>query len=120
MIAPIIAHKFTVAMTGSTNGQIWEHYTTDWQHDWRYNIDKPDDLFKPWGYQPGHQVEWAKLLLQLNRHQPAGWHLDRACGLFDTAMEKGWDPITVDWSMAMRQMAVSAMPLNISGFRQRL
>ncbi|MGB1961787.1 MAG: AGE family epimerase/isomerase [Candidatus Puniceispirillaceae bacterium] len=91
--ASIIAHKFTVAMTASTDGQIWEHYTTNWQHDWHYNIDKPDDLFKPWGYQPGHQVEWAKLLLQLNRHQPAGWHLDRACGLFDTAMEKGWDPV---------------------------
>jgi mannose/cellobiose epimerase-like protein (N-acyl-D-glucosamine 2-epimerase family) len=91
--ASIITHKFTVAMTASTDGQIWEHYTTNWQHDWRYNIDKPNDLFKPWGYQPGHQVEWAKLLLQLNRHQPAGWHLDRACGLFDTAMEKGWDPV---------------------------
>ena len=76
--ASIITHKFTVAMTASTDGQIWEHYTTNWQHDWRYNIDKPNDLFKPWGYQPGHQVEWAKLLLQLNRHQPAGWHLDRA------------------------------------------
>ena len=91
--ASIISHKFTVAMTGLTNGQIWEHYTTDWQHDWYYNIDKPDDLFKPWGYQPGHQVEWAKLLLQLNRHQPADWHLDRACGLFNSAMEKGWDPV---------------------------
>jgi mannose/cellobiose epimerase-like protein (N-acyl-D-glucosamine 2-epimerase family) len=91
--AAIIAGKFTVTMTASTDGQIWEHYTTDWQHDWDYNIDKPDDLFKPWGYQPGHQVEWAKLILQLHRHRPEGWHIERACGLFDRAMEKGWDEV---------------------------
>ena len=91
--AAIIAGKFTVTMTASTDGQIWEHYTNDWQHDWDYNIDKPDDLFKPWGYQTGHQVEWAKLILQLHRHRPEGWHIERACGLFDGAMEKGWDEV---------------------------
>ena len=113
--ASIISQKFTVAMTGLTNGQIWEHYTTDWQHDWYYNIDKPDDLFKPWGYQPGHQVEWAKLLLQLNRHQPAEWHLDRAVGFSIAQWKRDGTRFTVDWSMAMRQITVSAMPINISG-----
>jgi len=48
-------------------------------------------LFKPWGFQPGHQVEWTKLLLQLYSHQPEDWMLERATSLFDTAMQKGWD-----------------------------
>ena len=32
---------------------------------------RPKHLFRPWGYQPGHQTEWAKLLLILERHRPA-------------------------------------------------
>lgn len=86
-----VAHKFTVELAAQSKGQIWEHYTPDWQQDWTYNIDKPDDLFKPWGFQPGHQVEWTKLLLQLDQHRPAEWHRDRAAALFDTAMDRGWD-----------------------------
>ena len=53
-----VARQFTVTLAKAAEGQVWEHYTEDWQHDWTYNIDKPDDLFKPWGFQPGHQVEW--------------------------------------------------------------
>ena len=86
-----VAHQFTVVFAEGADGQIWEHYTTEWQHDWTYNIDKPDDLFKPWGFQPGHQVEWTKLLLQLDQHRPADWHVPTAKRLFDTAMAKGWD-----------------------------
>ena len=85
------AHQFCVVFAAAADGQIWEHYNTQWQQDWTYNIDKPDDLFKPWGFQPGHQVEWTKLLLQLDQHCPADWHLPVAQRLFDTAMEKGWD-----------------------------
>jgi len=35
------------------------------------------NLFRPWGYQPGHFTEWAKLLLQLERHKA---HLQRDGG----------------------------------------
>ena len=88
-----LAKNFCVTLAGQAAGQIWEHYTENWQPDWNYNIDKPDDLFKPWGFQPGHQVEWAKLLLQLDALAPQNWYLPAACTLFDTAMEKGWDPL---------------------------
>ena len=44
-----------------------------------------------WGYQPGHQTEWAKLLLILERHRPAEWLLPTARHLFDTAMHRAWD-----------------------------
>jgi len=89
--ADLVARCFTVDLPAGADGQIWEHYTAAWHHDWSYNIDKPDDLFKPWGFQPGHQVEWTKLLLQLDAHRPADWHLPTAVRLFDTAMERGWD-----------------------------
>ena len=86
-----IAHQFCVVLAGQADGQIWEHYDTNWQVDWQYNIDKPDDLFKPWGFQPGHQIEWAKLLLQLDHLETEDWYLPAAINLFDTAMDKGWD-----------------------------
>lgn len=89
--AEILAKKFTIELAELSDGLIWEHYNADWQVDMQYNIDKPDDLFKPWGFQPGHQVEWAKLLLQLHAIKPSDWMRDRAIFLFEQAMERGWD-----------------------------
>ncbi|MDB2390888.1 AGE family epimerase/isomerase [Alphaproteobacteria bacterium] len=86
-----IAYQFCKVLAAKCDGQIWEHYNTSWQPDWKYNIDKPDDLFKPWGFQPGHQIEWAKLLLQLDNLSPEDWYLPTAIHLFDLAMDKGWD-----------------------------
>ena len=90
--ADSVAHKFTIDLAALGDGQIWEHYNKDWAPDWDYNIDKPDDLFKPWGFQPGHQVEWAKLLLQIDAHNPADWHLENAVSLYHKAFDNGWDP----------------------------
>lgn len=89
--AMCLAQRFTDELARLSNGLIWEHYTTDWQLDFDYNRHKPDDLFKPWGFQPGHQVEWAKLLLQLNAHRPSPRLVECAAGLYQAAMDKGWD-----------------------------
>ena len=43
--------------------RIPEHYTTDWEPIPDYNIDKPKDPFRPYGYTPGHGLEWARLAL---------------------------------------------------------
>jgi mannose/cellobiose epimerase-like protein (N-acyl-D-glucosamine 2-epimerase family) len=86
-----LARKFTIELAAINGGLIWEHYDTDWQCDMQYNIDKPDDLFKPWGFQPGHQLEWCKLLLALNTEAPDPLWIQRATELFDAAMQKGWD-----------------------------
>ena len=72
-------------------GLIWEHYHSDWSIDWDYNRDNPRHLFRPWGFQPGHQAEWAKLLLILHRHAPQPWHLPTACTRFDRALDTAWD-----------------------------
>ena len=89
--AEVLANRFCFELATQTDGLVWEHYDANWKVDMQYNIDKPDDLFKPWGFQPGHQVEWSKLLLQLNESNPDKRWVDKAASLFDAAMEKGWD-----------------------------
>lgn len=89
--AKTLAKRFAGELCDIAGGLIWEHYDQNWQPDWQYNIDKPDDLFKPWGFQPGHQVEWSKLLLQLDQLAPNPWYRERARTLFDKAVNKGWD-----------------------------
>ena len=89
--ARLLAHNICVRQTQTTQGQIWEHYDPTWRPDWNYNQHDPQNLFRPWGYQPGHFTEWAKLLLILDRYQPKPWLLVTAKQLFDQALEKAWD-----------------------------
>jgi mannose/cellobiose epimerase-like protein (N-acyl-D-glucosamine 2-epimerase family) len=89
--AVTVANALTVRLTQETDGLIWEHYTPTWEHDFTYNREAPTDTFRPWGYQPGHQIEWAKLLATLSRHRDEEWLLPRAAELFHLAVEKGWD-----------------------------
>ncbi len=86
-----LAQNICVRQAALTNDLIWEHYHTDWSVDWKYNRDDPRNLFRPWGFQPGHMTEWAKLLLILDRHSTRDWLLPKAMQLFDTALEKAWD-----------------------------
>jgi mannose/cellobiose epimerase-like protein (N-acyl-D-glucosamine 2-epimerase family) len=88
-----LAERLCVDLTATTDGRIWEHYTADWTHDFGYNRDAPRDQFRPWGYQPGHHLEWAKLLALLDRHhEPApDWLGSRARSLYDYAVTTGWD-----------------------------
>lgn len=89
--AKTIAEALTVELAKETDGLIWEHYTADWEHDFDYNRDDPRDTFRPWGYQPGHQIEWAKLLAVLARHDTEEWLVQRAADLFEAAISHGWD-----------------------------
>jgi len=73
------------------DGLVWEHYTADWAHDWGYNEERPDDLFRPWGYQVGHLLEWAKLLALVRRHGGEPWMDERATHFFEVAVRDGWD-----------------------------
>jgi mannose/cellobiose epimerase-like protein (N-acyl-D-glucosamine 2-epimerase family) len=73
------------------DGLLWEHYDDDWDPDFEYNRDQPRHQFRPWGYQPGHHAEWAKLLCLLDRHRDEAWLLERAVELFDAAVDLGWD-----------------------------
>lgn len=81
------------ASAPAAEGWVWEHYHADWSVDWEYNRHDRTNIFRPWGYQVGHQTEWAKLLLQLDALAPADWYLPCARFLFDSALEKGWDAV---------------------------
>ena len=82
-------------------GLVWEHYQTDWTPDWDYNRDDKTNIFRPWGYQPGHLTEWAKLLLILERHSGQlqhgdGWLLPAEGQLFAILFDNvGQTPIFV-------------------------
>jgi len=91
-----VADNVTRRQAALAAGRIWEHYRADWSIDWDYNRDDPANLFRPWGFQPGHQAEWAKLLLTLDRvGQTTGrrppWLVMRATELFDAALAAAWD-----------------------------
>lgn len=89
--AMTIAESLTRELAEETDGLVWEHYTSDWEHDFDYNRDDPRHTFRPWGYQPGHQIEWAKLLSVLARHENEAWLVPRAEELFEAALSYGWD-----------------------------
>jgi mannose/cellobiose epimerase-like protein (N-acyl-D-glucosamine 2-epimerase family) len=92
----LIARNITVRQARLTDGLIWEHYRPDWSVDWEYNRGDRTNIFRPWGYQPGHLTEWAKLLVILERHKnhvegDTGWMTIRAADLFSSALARAWD-----------------------------
>jgi len=94
--AEVLARNITLRQAALAGGYVWEHYRADWSVDWDYNRDDKTNIFRPWGYQPGHLTEWAKLLLLLERHRAAlagdaDWLAPRAVQLFDAALLRAWD-----------------------------
>ncbi|MDO5729583.1 MAG: AGE family epimerase/isomerase [Actinomycetaceae bacterium] len=76
--------------------RIPEHFDTNWNVRADYNIDKPKDPFRPYGYTPGHAFEWARLAIhagaQLHRIGRAvpEWIESAAVELFNQAVIDGW------------------------------
>lgn len=89
--ALLLADNVTRRLAAKSGGLVWEHYDEHWRIDWDYNREDPRHLFRPWGFQAGHQTEWAKLLLMLDRHANRDWLVPKARLLFGAAMEKAWD-----------------------------
>ncbi|AND69712.1 N-acylglucosamine 2-epimerase [Dyella thiooxydans] len=93
-----LADHMTRRQAAKAGGLVWEHYDTAWNIDWEFNKDDPKNLFKPWGFQPGHQTEWAKLLLIMDpllRERGTGqdWLVPKAKELFDRALAAAWDEV---------------------------
>jgi mannose/cellobiose epimerase-like protein (N-acyl-D-glucosamine 2-epimerase family) len=91
-----LADHITRRQAAKADGLVWEHYDSEWNVDWDYHRDDPKHLFRPWGFQPGHLTEWAKLLLileplLLERGREENWLLPTAMHLFDTALARAWD-----------------------------
>jgi len=86
-----LANRFAFDLAEQSDGQIWEHYDANWNVDLTYNVDNPNDRYRPWGFQIGHQTEWAKLLLILDGERPNAKWLPKAKSLYDQAIKTGWD-----------------------------
>jgi len=95
-------------VVGWASAHTWripEHFDASWTPLPEYNADRPRDPFKPYGSTPGHGLEWARLLLQLDvAAGTPGARTDAAVALFDRAVADGWDiahgggfVYTVDW-----------------------
>ncbi|MDR2382163.1 MAG: AGE family epimerase/isomerase [Bifidobacteriaceae bacterium] len=108
-------HKRALAITDWVIGQaresdwrIPEHYTEDWQPLADYNIDRPEDQFRPFGATPGHGFEWSRLTLELRAALGGAapeWMKPAAEELFRRAYRDGWQErptpglvYTTDWS----------------------
>jgi len=89
--AELIARRICLDLSATTDGLIWEHFTDNWSVDWTYNLHDPKNLFRPFGFLPGHFVEWSKLLTLLHRQRPEPWMIERAELLFAAAVDKAWD-----------------------------
>ncbi|HET6433343.1 AGE family epimerase/isomerase [Dyella sp.] len=91
-----LADHITRRQAAQAGGLVWEHYDAQWNIDWDYHRDDPKHLFRPWGFQPGHLTEWAKLLLTLEpllaaQGRTVDWLAPTARHLFDTALARAWD-----------------------------
>lgn len=89
--AQTVAKNICQMQAAKTNGLVWEHYHDNFEPDWDYNKDDPKNLYRPWGFQPGHQTEWAKLLLLLNELAPEAWLVEKAAEFFDRSYQQAWD-----------------------------
>ena len=74
----------------SAGWRVPEHYAADWTVDVAY---KGDDMFRPYGYTPGHALEWTRLALQLWAlgDKKLGWLQAAATSLYRQAVDQGWD-----------------------------
>ena len=100
-----IAHRIADRAAAGQDGawRLPEHFDASWRELPEHNHDEPRHPFRPYGSQPGHWLEWAKLLLQI-RGLSVGepWLLDAARHLFDGAFRDAWASnggfcYTVDW-----------------------
>lgn len=90
--AVLVAGNICNRQAGLSKGLVWEHFREDWSADMEFsNANDSLKIFRPWGFQTGHQVEWARFLITLNRHSPDIWYVAKARYLFDIAAKQAWD-----------------------------
>lgn len=106
--AAYIAQEIAGAAASNHEGawRLVEHFDSSWTPLPDHNADDPRHAFRPYGSQPGHWLEWAKLLCQLTaRGAVDSWGLAAAEHLFHGAFVDGWADsggfcYTVDWDGA--------------------
>jgi len=85
--AETLAWSVVQRLARQTQGIVREHYRLDW------SLLEPaaGDSSHGGGVRPGHLMQWARLLVALERLRPAEWLVPRARELHATATRLGWD-----------------------------
>ena len=88
--AESIADLILRRRAGAAEWRVPEHYRADWSIDRDY---RGSDMFRPFGYTPGHALEWTRLALQLWAlgAKRLDWIPPAAARLFEQATAQGWD-----------------------------
>lgn len=100
-IARRIAGPAAVDSDGSW--RLVEHFDESWRPLPGFNRDDPRHAFRPYGSQPGHWLEWSKLLMQLHGlGRDDDWLHAASRRLFAGAFQDAWMDgggfiYTVDW-----------------------
>ncbi len=101
-----ISERIIGAGATAYDWRVPEHYDPDWEVLPEFNHDRPRDPFRPYAVTPGHGLEWARLLLQLEAGLGVAaptWLAPAAAGLADRAFADGWSApggiaYTTDWA----------------------
>lgn len=88
-----VARRLIAGHAADHGWRIPEHYDRAWRPDLDHNAADPQHLTRPYGSNVGHGMEWARLLLQLERRgaDDDRWLCDAAVALYDRAAADGWD-----------------------------
>ncbi|MBC7291880.1 MAG: AGE family epimerase/isomerase [Actinotalea sp.] len=105
------AARIAAHVVGWARGNQWripEHFDADWTPLMEHHRDRPADPFRPYGATVGHGLEWARLLVALDRSLGSGAPeglLEAAVALTERAVADGWAAdgaegfvYTTDWS----------------------
>lgn len=101
-----IAERIIRGATIANRWRMPEHFDSSWSPDLEYNAHQKADPFRPYGSTPGHWLEWARLLIGLDRgsSRSVPWLTEAATRLLDEAERAGWAAdgrpgfvYTLDW-----------------------
>ncbi len=103
--ALLIAERVVGVDARAHEWRVVEHFDADWTPLPELNRDRPDDPFRPYGATPGHALEWARLLVELDLAlaDPPAWLVPAAESLAERAVDDALDddhpllPYTTDW-----------------------
>lgn len=88
-----VAEFFVDHVARSQWWRVPEHFSADGHIVPEYHDTNRADPFRPYGTTPGHALEWARLLLNLEAAlpDPPNWLAEAARWLFVVAVGAGWD-----------------------------
>lgn len=78
---------------------IAEHYNENWETLKNFNLENPNDPFRPYGTCVGHLYEWSRLAIQISRALGSAtpdWLLPLAQQIYDKGIEIGWSVDDLD------------------------